>query len=129
MTGGANAAIVRRLFDALHAQDLDALTELLDPAVVVTSLKGTFHGPAEVRRWATKSDDGHLYSQVHVDEVDEFGDYVAVGARRQWRWRETDEVGDEAPFGSLFRVCDGRVVDWRQHYDSIIDAIDAIPAQ
>jgi ketosteroid isomerase-like protein len=127
---GTNAAAFTRLHRALEDQDLDAVVALLDPEVEVVGLKGTFHGREEVRRWATKSDRGYLYSRVEVDEVREVGpEHVAVAARRLWYWRHGDRLGDEAGFGAVFRFRDGRVLSWRQDFPSIIEALDAIPAR
>ena len=79
--------------------------------------------------WAKPSTDGHLVSSVVVDEIRQIADeWVAVGARRLWRWAETGEVGDEQPFGCLFRVREGKVYRWDQTHASLADAIDAIPA-
>ena len=72
--------------------------------------------------------DGHLVSSVEVDEIREVADWVAVAARRLWSWAETGDVADEQRFGVLFRVRDGRVVHWDQTFDSMTDAIEAIPA-
>ena len=121
---------VERLLASLRARDADATAAELHPEVVATGDKGTFEGVDAVVAWAKPSDDGHLVSRVEVDEVREVSDrYVAVAARRQWRWKEDpDEVADESPFGVLFELRDGRIYRWRQNFPSIIDAIAAIPA-
>jgi hypothetical protein len=125
---GALASTFERLHEALQGQDLDVVVSLLDPEVEVIGMKGVFRGPDDVRRWATKSEDGSLYSLVEVDDVREVaGDHVAVQARRVWHWREGDEVADVARFGALFRFRDGRVWRWRQDYPSIVEAIEAVP--
>jgi ketosteroid isomerase-like protein len=126
----SNAPAARRLLAALQARDADATAAELHPDIVATGDKGTYEGIHAVVGWAKPSDDGHLVSRVEVDEIREVGDqYVAVAARRQWRWKEhPDEVADEAPFGVLFEFRDGRIIRWRQNFPSIVDAIDAIPA-
>ena len=126
---GANTATVRRLLDALRAQDREATAAELHPEVEAIGQKGTFRGVDEVVAWAKPSADGHLSSRVEVDELREIGDHVAAAARRQWRWSETGELADEAPFGVLFELRDGKVYRWRQDFGSFVDAIDAIPAQ
>ena len=118
---------VERLLAALRARDAEATAAELHPEVIATGDKGTFEGIDAVVGWAKPSDDGHLVSRVEVDEIREIGDHVAVAARRQWRWREGDELADESPFGVLLELRDGKVYRWRQDFDSIIDAIDAIP--
>jgi limonene-1,2-epoxide hydrolase len=118
---------VERLHAALRARDREAIAAELHPEIVATGDKGSFEGIDAVIGWAKPSDDGHLVSRVEVDEVRAVGDgHVAVGARRQWRWKEGDELADEAPFGVLFELRDGKVYRWRQNFPSIIDAIDAI---
>lgn len=125
-----NQGTVEALLAALRARDAEATAAELHPEIVATGDKGTFEGIEAVVGWAKPSDDGHLVSRVEVDEIREVGDhYVAVAARRQWRWKEDpDTVADEAPFGVLFELRDGRVYRWRQNFASIVDAIDAIPA-
>jgi ketosteroid isomerase-like protein len=123
----SNADSVRRLLAALRARDAEATEAELHPKIVATGDKGSFEGVDAVVGWAKPSDDGHLVSRVEVDEIREVGDrHVAVDARRQWRWKEDDELADEARFGILFELRDGRVYLWRQDFASIIDAIDAI---
>jgi hypothetical protein len=126
----SNAESAQRLLAALRARDTEATAAELHPEVVATGDKGTYEGIDAVVGWAKPSDDGHLVSCVEVDEVREIGDaYVAMAARRQWRWKEDyDHVADEAPFGVLFEFRDGQIIRWRQNFASIVDAIDAIPA-
>lgn len=127
---GANADVVGRLLETLRAQDHEATAALLHPEIEARGQKGWFSGVDQVVAWARPSTDGHLVSRVGVDEVREVGDrHVAVAARRQWRWREQDELADEAGFGVLFELRDGRIYRWRQDFETIIDAIDAISAQ
>ncbi len=121
--------IIERLLAALRARDGEAVALLLHPEIEATGDKGRFDGVDAVVGWAKPSDDGHLVSNVEVDEIRPVGDHhVAVAARRQWRWKEDrDEIADEYPFGVLFEVRDGKVYRWRQNFGSIVDAIDAIP--
>ena len=129
MFAGDNTETVTRLLAALRARDEEAVAAELHPEVEATGQKGTFRGIEAVVGWAKPSVDGHLRSQVEVDEISEVGDFVAVGARRQWRWDGEDEVADESPFGVLLELRDGKIYRWRQDFASMIDAIDAIPAQ
>jgi ketosteroid isomerase-like protein len=122
-----NADTVQRLMAALQARDVEATAAELHPEIVAVGDKGTFEGVDAVVGWAKPSDDGHLVSRVAVDEIREVGDrHVAVDARRQWRWKDGDELADEARFGVLLEFRDGKVYRWRQNFPSIIDAIDAI---
>lgn len=124
-----NAVVVTRLLAALREGDEAAVASELHPEVEATGQRGTKRGVPEVVAWAKPSLDGHLVSRVEVDDVREIGaDWVAVAARRQWRWAESGELADEAGFGVLFRVHEDRVVSWNQTFPAIADAIDAIPA-
>jgi hypothetical protein len=123
------AETVERLLAALRARDGEAVAALLHPEIEARGDKGSFTGIEAVVGWAKPSDTGHLVSRVEVDEMREVGDrYVAIGARRQWRWKESNELADEAPFGILLEFRDGLVVSWRQNFPSIVEAIEAIPA-
>jgi len=125
----ANAEVIRRLLESLRLQDHETTATMLHPQVEARGRKGWFSGVDQVVDWARPSADGHLVSRVEVDEVREVGDrHVAVAARRQWRWRESDELADEAEFGVLFELRDGRVYRWRQDFETIVDAIDAVEA-
>ena len=80
--------------------------------------------------WAKPNDAGYLSSRVELDELRQVGDrYVAADARRQWCWKESGEVATEDRFGALFEFRDGRIYRWRQDFGSIIDALEAIPAE
>jgi len=122
-----NQAVVARLLDALRDRDEHAVAAELDPEVEAIGQRGPKRGIAEVVAWAQPSDDGHLRSRVEVDEMREVGArHVAVAARRQWLWIEGGELADEAPFGALFELREGKVYRWRQDFGSIVDAIEAI---
>lgn len=117
-----------RLHEALERQDLDTVVSMLDPEIEVTAFKGTFRGPEEVRRWATRAPFGSLYSVIEIDAARQVGaDHVAVQARRRWHWRETDELALEEGFGGLFRFRDGKVWRWRQTFPSLEEALEAVP--
>jgi hypothetical protein len=53
--------------------------------------------------------------------------YVVIDARKQWWWKEENELADESPLATLFELRDGKVYRWT-NFDSVVDAIDAIPA-
>ena len=124
-----NIEVVKRLLAGLRARDEAAVAAELHPDVEAIGSRGLKRGPAEVIAWAKPSVDGHLVSSVEVDEIREVaGEWVAVAARRLWKWTETGDVADEEPFGVLYRIRDGKVVSWNQTYGSMTDAIYAIPA-
>ena len=120
---------VRALLDALVARDMAAAAARLHPEVEAQGRRGPFRGVDEVVGWARPNDEGHLSSRIAVDELREVGGrYVAVDARRVWIWHEDGEVAAEDRFGALFELRDGLVYRWNQDFASIIDAIEAIPA-
>lgn len=120
------AEAVRAAFDALRRQDLEAFEALLHSEVEVEGLKGDFAGIGEVRRWATSVPTGELAMRVELDRVVEVGDSeVAAGARRQWRWREGDELAEESEFGVLVTFRDGLIHRWRQRFDDLQQAMAA----
>ena len=109
-------------------QDPEAIAAELHPEVEATGQKGTFKGVDAVVGWAKPNDDGHLRSRIEVDEVRQVGDdHVVIGARKQWWWNEEDELADESPLATLFELRAGKVYRWT-NFDSVVDAIDAIPA-
>lgn len=121
--------VVERLLAALRERDEARVGSLLHPDVKAHGGRGTKHGVEEVVAWAKPSTEGHLVSSIEVDDLRQVGDgWVAVGARRLWSWAETGDLADEQPFGVLFEVNGGKVIDWNQTYSSFADAIDAIPA-
>lgn len=123
------AEIVKSLLAALQEGCGARVAALLHPEVKAHGARGTKSGIDEVVAWAKPSTEGHLVSSVEVDELRQVADeWVAIGARRLWSWGETGELADEQPFGALFQVRDGMVIDWNQTYGSLADAIDAIPA-
>jgi len=120
---------VYRVLRALRLRDEEGVAGHLHPEVEAHGARGTKRGIAEVVAWAKPSTDGELVSSVEVDDLLQVSDeWVAVGARRLWSWAESGDPADEQPFGVLFQVRDGKVIDWNQTFGSLADAIDAIPA-
>jgi hypothetical protein len=102
---------------------------LLHPDVKAVGARGEKRGIEEVVAWAKPTSDGHLQSSVEVDKTQAVGEeWVAVAARRLWRWAESGEIADTESFGVLYRVEDGLVAHWDQTFGSMADAIEAIPA-
>jgi limonene-1,2-epoxide hydrolase len=124
-----SADTVYRLLRGLRRRDTDAVAAQLHADVEAHGARGTKQGVEEVIAWAKPSAEGALVSSVEVDQILDVADeWVAVAARRRWTWAETGELAEEEPFAVLFRVLEGKVIDWNQTYGSITDAIDAIPA-
>ncbi len=117
---------VRAALESLREQDLPTLSALLHPEVEVEGLKGDFRGIDAVLRWATVVPSGELRSRVELDRVVELTAIeVAAAARRQWRWREGDELADETEFGILFTFRDGLIYRWRQRFETFEEAVAA----
>ena len=62
---------------------------------------GVGRGPEAVRQWVEKQTQPHAVMHIVLDQLLEAGDRVVVFARRQMRWRETDELADETPQAAL----------------------------
>ena len=94
-----NLAAAERLLAALRERDRDGIAAELHPEVVARGDKGSVHrgrrrgrlGEA-VRRRSPRLPGAR---STRLREVGD--DHVAVDARRQWRWKETDELADESP--------------------------------
>lgn len=112
-----HAELARRFYEAFNAQDIDAFAATLHPEVELQTARGLRVGIDEARAWATKQPIGGLDQWVVVDEVREAGEHALALARRQWRWRETDEVASEDELAVLFSFRDGLICRWQPYAD------------
>jgi ketosteroid isomerase-like protein len=118
---GDNAAIARRILEAIGEGDVDSFIELLDPEVEIHTQRGVRRGREEVGRWARVRFE-HLERRYEVDEVHAAGDRVAVLALVQYIWRESRKVGDESLVGIVLDFRDGKLRRWRL-YDDPMEAL------
>lgn len=121
-----NRQVVRRYFDAVNAGDMDTIAALLDDDAsfwVPPSLPDgvTFRGKAMVLKLFTESvalydPDGGLSVTIHSLTADE--DRVAAELVIRGR-----AAADGAPYENwyhfLMRIRDGRIVEIREHLDSL----------
>ena len=127
---GADADAVRRLLAAVTKRDTDASRRSCIREIEAHGRRGPFRGVDEVGRLGEARRRRLTSARVELDErAPGRRPHVAADARRQWRWKESGEVATEDRFGVLFEFRDGRIYRWRQDFGSIIDAIEAIPAE
>jgi ketosteroid isomerase-like protein len=112
-----HAELARRFYEAFNAQDIDAFAATLHPEVELQTARGVRVGIDEARYWATKQPTGWLDQQIVIDEVREAGEHVLVLVRRQWRWREPDELASEDEVAALFSFRDGLICRWQPYAD------------
>ena len=121
MTGRAEA--IRAFIDAFNAEDLDALVAVLDPEVEIQGRRGLVIGHAEARDWATRKPSGDLHQQLVLEGVRIDGHPAVALVRRQWLWKDRDEVADEEELGILVSFAeDGRIARW-QPFDDRAEAL------
>jgi ketosteroid isomerase-like protein len=108
---GLSAAedLVRRFYDAFAAEDLEALVATLHPDVELVTARGPRYGHDGARVWATRAPEGDLEQRVVLDGVRVHGDRAVALFRRQWWWRDQDELAEEEELASLFEFRDGLI--------------------
>jgi ketosteroid isomerase-like protein len=111
------AAPVVAFINAFNRQDLAGLAEVLDPEVVIHSVKGTRHGLEEALAWARRVEWGGLEQRIELERVEFAGERAIALIRRQWRWRDADELAREESMAWLFELRDGKVRSWRPFED------------
>jgi limonene-1,2-epoxide hydrolase len=113
----APAATVLAFVKAFSDQDLDALAAILDPDVVIHSSRGPRHGIEAALGWARRIDSGELEQRIELERILVEGDRAVALVRRQWWWREEDELAREDQMSWLFELRDGKVASWRSYGD------------
>jgi ketosteroid isomerase-like protein len=96
-----NLALTQRLLDAWNQGDVTTVLALVTPEVEIETPGGVGRGSEAVRAWVDKQTQPHAVMHIVLDQLLEAGDRVVVFARRQMRWRETDELADETPLAAL----------------------------
>lgn len=111
--------VARRFVEAFNSQDLDAFVSTLDPEVELQTARGLRIGHDEARSWATKTPSGGLDQRLVVEDLieDEHGTHVVALIRRQWWWRESDEMAHDEVAAALFTFRDGLVARWQPFAD------------
>ena len=101
--------LIRAFYDAFNDGDLDALVATLHQDVELVTARGPRFGHAGARTWATRNPDGELEQRVVLDGVRQQGDRAVGLIRRQWWWREGDELAEEEELGAVFELRDGLI--------------------
>jgi uncharacterized protein len=110
-----NVELVQRLSGAFNSRDLDALLEVIDPAVewipIMAALEGrVYRGHDGIRRWIEDlSADWELF-ETHQEEFREIGDRVLVFGRWRARARGSGVELQTQPATWLIDLEDGRIV-------------------
>jgi ketosteroid isomerase-like protein len=114
-----NAAVVRTFYEAFNDEDLDGFVALLDPAVELQTARGLREGREEARAWATRNPGGGLGQRLVLEDVreDDRGVHAVALIRKQWWWRETDEIAHDDPEAALFTFDDGLISRWQPFED------------
>ena len=113
---------MRRVFDAIAAQDLERLLELTDPDVEWESFfalgeaGGVYRGHAGIERYVADLADAWEAVVPVIDDGLEFGALVLAVGRVRYRGRESG-VETESPAGWVLRVRDGKVLRFRAFSD------------
>jgi ketosteroid isomerase-like protein len=113
----APAALALRFINAFNAKDLEALGEVLHPDVVIHSSRGPRRGINAALAWATRVESGELEQSVVIDHIEVREDREVALVRRQWRWRDGDELAREDEMAYLFELRDAKIASWRPFED------------
>jgi ketosteroid isomerase-like protein len=112
-----NLALARRLTDAWNQGDVATVLALVTPDVEFETPGGVDRGPEAARQWVAKQTQPHAIMHIVVEQLLEAGDHVVVLSRRQMRWRETGELGDETPGAALMTFRVGKLLPWQMFPD------------
>jgi ketosteroid isomerase-like protein len=104
---------VRRFYEAFNAEDLDEFVDTLHPHVELQTARGLRIGLAEARAWATRIPSGDLRQGFVVEELIEEGNHMVAMVRKQWRWKETEELAEEQETAALFTFEAGSIARWQ----------------
>jgi limonene-1,2-epoxide hydrolase len=113
MTSDDGAAAVVAFVNAFNRQDPAALAAVLDPEVVIHSVKGTRYGLEEALGWARRVETGELEQRIAIDRIECADERAVALIRRQWWWRDENELAREEAMAWLFELRDGKVRSWR----------------
>jgi ketosteroid isomerase-like protein len=127
LDGPGSVDLVERFYAAFNGQDLDAFVTTLHAEVELQTMRGLREGRDEARRWATMNPAGGLGQHIVVEEVraDERGVHAVALIRKQWWWRETEEVAHDEPEAALFTFRDGLIARW-QPFSDRVDALELL---
>lgn len=119
MPRGLAVELVERFYAAFNGQDLGPFVATLHPQVELRTRRGPREGRDEARQWATMNPAGGLGQRIVVEEVraDERGAHAVALIRKQWWWRDSEEVAHDEPEAALFTFRDGLIARWQPFED------------
>jgi hypothetical protein len=119
-------SIIAAALGAINRRDPVALRAVLAPEAELLTGRGEHVGVEQVIAWAQKRYE-HLDKRYELDELRTEGDHVVALARVQYVWRESGEVGNEAPIALLFEL-EGHLVTRLGFFDDVDSALAAARA-
>jgi ketosteroid isomerase-like protein len=121
------AELVHRFYESFNAEDVDGLVAVLHPKVELQTARGLREGRDEARAWATRNPGGGLEQRLVLEEVreDGHGAHAVALIRKQWWWRESDEVAHDELEAALFTFRDGLIARW-QPFEDRGEALDLL---
>jgi len=113
--------VVARIYDAMHARDLDTLLTLIDPSVTVWQTEllpwgGSYEGVDGFGEFAMKLI-GSITSEVEIGELYEAGEHVVQYGRTRGTVNATGATFDVAET-HVWEVRDGKVYSMRSYIDT-----------
>ncbi len=113
--------VVARIYDAMHARDLDTLLTLIDPSVTVWQTEllpwgGSYEGVDGFGEFAMKLI-GSITSEVEIGELYEAGDHVVQNGRTRGTVNATGAAFDVAET-HVWEVRGGKACSMRSYIDT-----------
>jgi limonene-1,2-epoxide hydrolase len=121
------ASVVLQFVNAFNSEDLEAFGEVLHPEVVIHSARGARRGIDEALAWARRVPEGELHQAIELDSIRVEGDDAVALVRKQWWWRESNELAREDEMAWVFELREGKVSSWRPVEDRA-EALAALAA-
>ncbi len=88
----------------MNTGDADAVSALIDPAIVIRMGPQTAEGVEAVREIASQPGPDALSSTVEIVELTGADGRYEITARRVQRWAETNELASEEQLTAVFHV-------------------------
>ncbi len=119
------AQAVRAFVDAFNSEDLDAVAATVAPSVEIQGRRGLVIGRREAREWASRQPSGELRQRLVLEDVREDGHPPVALLRREWRWRDSEEIADEQEIAALVAFdAEGLIARW-QPFEERSKALEA----
>jgi ketosteroid isomerase-like protein len=110
--------LVRRFYEAFNEEDLDAFVDTLHPQVELQTARGLQIGIVEARAWATRSPAGDLWQRYVIEDLADHGSsHVVALVRKQWWWKQANELAHDEQAAALFTFIDGLIARWQPFTD------------